>query len=220
MGERAAFRLAFALSLIALVADVDAAARKGRRRATRDFPVSPCPVHLGKSVDGETGLPIPDSPVRVRRECFESRQTLYEIARDPLDCYQDGTGTFSKSAGSFFSEALQCSGVSSDCRFLDNFDDPSASASRWELDAAQLEGGQLVLAREDRGGVCTEATVGPSVGPGGHHRHSGSRLPPLPSQSRRRTASGPWFGFDPDGHLLILRDTTVTEVFAFDYAWP
>ena len=31
---------------------------------------------------------------------------------------------------------------------------------------------------------------------------------------------GPWFGLDPQGRLLIMRGTTVTEVFAFDYAWP
>jgi Tol biopolymer transport system component len=30
---------------------------------------------------------------------------------------------------------------------------------------------------------------------------------------------GAWFGLDPEGRLLILRDTTVTEVFAFDYAY-
>jgi Tol biopolymer transport system component len=30
---------------------------------------------------------------------------------------------------------------------------------------------------------------------------------------------GPWFGLDPEGRLLVMRDETVTEVFAFDYAW-
>ena len=30
---------------------------------------------------------------------------------------------------------------------------------------------------------------------------------------------GAWFGFDPEGRLMVLRDTTVTEVFAFDYAY-
>jgi hypothetical protein len=30
---------------------------------------------------------------------------------------------------------------------------------------------------------------------------------------------GAWFGLDPEGRLLIMRDTTVTEVLAFDYAW-
>ncbi len=29
---------------------------------------------------------------------------------------------------------------------------------------------------------------------------------------------GAWFGLDPEGRLLIMRDTTVTEVFGFDYA--
>jgi dipeptidyl aminopeptidase/acylaminoacyl peptidase len=31
---------------------------------------------------------------------------------------------------------------------------------------------------------------------------------------------GAWFGFDPEGRLMVMRDTTVTEVFAIDYAWP
>jgi Tol biopolymer transport system component len=31
---------------------------------------------------------------------------------------------------------------------------------------------------------------------------------------------GPWFGLDPEGRLLVMRGTTVTEVFGFDYAWP
>jgi Tol biopolymer transport system component len=30
---------------------------------------------------------------------------------------------------------------------------------------------------------------------------------------------GAWFGFDPEGRLMVMRDTTVTEVFAFDYAY-
>jgi Tol biopolymer transport system component len=30
---------------------------------------------------------------------------------------------------------------------------------------------------------------------------------------------GPWFGLDPEDRLLIMRDTSVTEVLAFDYAW-
>ncbi len=31
---------------------------------------------------------------------------------------------------------------------------------------------------------------------------------------------GPWFGLDPQGRLLVMRGTTVTEVFALDYAFP
>ncbi len=31
---------------------------------------------------------------------------------------------------------------------------------------------------------------------------------------------GTWFGLDPEGRLLLMRDQTVTEVFAFDYACP
>lgn len=30
---------------------------------------------------------------------------------------------------------------------------------------------------------------------------------------------GAWFGLDPEDRLLIMRDQTVAEVFAFDYAW-
>jgi Tol biopolymer transport system component len=31
---------------------------------------------------------------------------------------------------------------------------------------------------------------------------------------------GAWFGLDPEDRVLVMRDRSVVEIFAFDYAWP